>query len=341
MPVKRKELSLGQITDRIYSAINKKLNGDRDNTPHAVSASDWYIQEVYPNFVIVRKDSQTYRLAYSFGNIGDPDSFVIGDPEEVEMVWIPKRAPAEMGAMKEAVTKSEEDGDHPASHYLVVEDKSKPTTWHLRVRDASGKIDHLLMGAAYAALTVGYRGNKYQGPQAAEALKKLRGLYRSEKMPLPHSNSAKESSVFVTKGKDGKYRWVTMSSNAFRDRDGEIVSMKSLLADVENSDLTGDYGPLRWWHVSEPVPLDIGRCDFRMVLNRTLIESGTFFDDRVAMRVKEIAPALQVSLGFRHPLSEPDANGVYHNIRTFERSLLPAGRAANALTRFLVNEKGV
>ncbi len=88
-----------------------------------------------------------------------------------------------------AVTKREIDGDHPASHYLVVEDPQKPSTWHLRVRDASGKLDHNLMGAAWAALHGGYRGNRYEGPQAAEALRKLKALYASEDMETPSTRA--------------------------------------------------------------------------------------------------------------------------------------------------------
>lgn len=84
-----------------------------------------------------------------------------------------------------AATKSEVDGNHPSSHYLVVEDPEKLTTWHLRVRNVSGAVDHGLMGAAWAALHGGYRGNKYQGPNKGEALAKLKRLYASEKMPLP------------------------------------------------------------------------------------------------------------------------------------------------------------
>lgn len=83
------------------------------------------------------------------------------------------------------VTKSEGDGQHPSSHYLVVEDPQSPTTWHLRVRNVSGAIDHGLLGAAWAALHSGFRGNKYAGPNKAEALAKLKRLYASEKMPLP------------------------------------------------------------------------------------------------------------------------------------------------------------
>jgi hypothetical protein len=83
------------------------------------------------------------------------------------------------------VKKKEEDGYHPASHYLVVEDPEKPSTWHLRVRDVDGKLNHRLMGAAWAALHGGYRGNKYEGPNKREAIAKLKKLYEQEGMEPP------------------------------------------------------------------------------------------------------------------------------------------------------------
>jgi len=85
-----------------------------------------------------------------------------------------------------AITKSEGDaGEHPASHYLVVEDPEKPSTWHLRVRGSDGKPDHRLLGAAWAALHSGFRGNVYEGPDKADALAKLKKLYESEGMDMP------------------------------------------------------------------------------------------------------------------------------------------------------------
>lgn len=71
-----------------------------------------------------------------------------------------------------------------ASDYLVVEDPEKPSSWHLRVK-VGGKVNHILMGAAWAALHDGYRGNKYAGPQKEEAIKKLEALYADEKMSPP------------------------------------------------------------------------------------------------------------------------------------------------------------
>lgn len=87
-----------------------------------------------------------------------------------------------------AVTRSEADGQHPASHYLVVEDPEKPSTWHLRVRDAQGNLDHRLMGAAWAALHGGYRGNRYEGPGKQEAIRKLTRLYEQEGLDVPKAD---------------------------------------------------------------------------------------------------------------------------------------------------------
>jgi hypothetical protein len=70
------------------------------------------------------------------------------------------------------------------SDFLVVEDSEKPSTYHLQVK-RNGKPDHNLMGAAWAALHSGFRGNKYEGPDKQAALKKLKALYKSEDMPLP------------------------------------------------------------------------------------------------------------------------------------------------------------
>lgn len=72
--------------------------------------------------------------------------------------------------------------------YLVVEDRTKPSTYHLQVK-RGGTPDHRLMGAAWAALHGGYRGNAYEGPGKQEALTKLKRLYAQEKMPMPSEKS--------------------------------------------------------------------------------------------------------------------------------------------------------
>ena len=77
--------------------------------------------------------------------------------------------------------------EESSEDYLVVEDPDKKSTWHLPVKK-NGQPDHRLMGAAWAALHGGYRGNKYDGPNRAEAIKKLRSLYKSEKMDTPEES---------------------------------------------------------------------------------------------------------------------------------------------------------
>lgn len=142
-------------------------------------------------------------------------------------------------------------------------------------------------------------------------------------------------SLTVLKQADGTYRWVLISSNSFEDRDREIVSQKALEADVAWADATKEYGPLRWWHVPG---LDIGDCDFNMTYGRMLVESGTFRHWRYAEAVKERAGELGASIGFSYPHDEPDAEGVFHNIRRYERSLLPRQFASNPFTSVQVKE---
>lgn len=142
----------------------------------------------------------------------------------------------------------------------------------------------------------------------------------------------------VIRTKEGKSRWLTTSSTHFKDRDKEIVSEKALAADVERADADGDFGPLRWWHVKG---LDIGSCDFNEVRDGMLIESGTFHNEAIARAVEKEAPNLGVSIGFTHPADQPDAEGVFHDIKRYERSLLPIGSASNPYTTFSVKEKGM
>jgi len=98
---------------------------------------------------------------------------------------------ADIKAADKAVTRTEADGEHPAGHYLVVEDPETVTTWHLRVRAVNGDPDHRLMGAAWAALHGGYRGNVYEGPGKAGAIRKLTAMYSAEGMDVPKEKDEK------------------------------------------------------------------------------------------------------------------------------------------------------
>jgi hypothetical protein len=163
------------------------------------------------------------------------------------------------------------------------------------------------------------------------------------------SKAAKEATVpFVVFKSGDEYRWLAVTTNAYKDGDGEIVATAALEADAERMSETGDYGPLRWWHMGKvdyPRPLDwtsakagrgidIGTTDYATVIGRMRIEGGTIqkeFADAVMQHPQDYA----LSIGFAHPIGEP-VNGVFNQIRTFERSLLPRGRAANPFTSIQV-----
>ncbi len=134
----------------------------------------------------------------------------------------------------------------------------------------------------------------------------------------------------------GRYRWIAISSTAYRDRDNEIVSTKAL-RDAVDRNRGGELGPLRFWHVPG---LDIGETDYQELSDdgKYLIESGTIPDKMIAERVIESLKQdqWQMSIGFRHPLDEPDRNKVFNTIQIFERSIVPGGRAANPQTAFMI-----
>ena len=94
---------------------------------------------------------------------------------------------------KEHINESEDSVTPEGSQsYLIVGDPKVKSTWHLPVKHGKTP-DHNLMGAAFAALVgAGHRGNKYEGPGKQEAIRKLRALYASEKMPWPGDKDDKE-----------------------------------------------------------------------------------------------------------------------------------------------------
>jgi len=86
------------------------------------------------------------------------------------------------GMMKPSKMKSKSQ-----SGFLV---KDKDGNEHLPTH-TNGKPDHRLMGAAWAALHEGYRGNKYEGPDKEDAIKKLRKLYKDEDLTPPGEEKEK------------------------------------------------------------------------------------------------------------------------------------------------------
>lgn len=154
---------------------------------------------------------------------------------------------------------------------------------------------------------------------------------------------AAEAFVFKEQGSEN-YRWVLLSSNGYRDRDGELIETKALERDVALWELDGrPPSPLRLWHIATKEDfsegLELGVTDLRMIYDHTLIESGTFIDPEVGAAVEAAQDKLAASVGFRHSLKEPDSDKIFHAVQIFERSLLPKERASNPLTHLLVTNE--
>lgn len=260
-------------------------------------------------------------------------------------------------------TRSESDGQHPASHYLVVEDSQKPSTWHLRVRDANGEINPRLLGAAWAALHGGYRGNKYEGPQKQEAINKLRKLYAQVGKNPPTENKA-----YFHKDKAGQTWFIGIYSNNFEDREKEILSWESHLDYAKWLKKTGIKPPIIAMHLpqydsvlhlarflefglggisaeqfnAESMKLyestAIGQTELVIPMNGFVLVFGKILPNKES--VVEIIKSSNVSWGMSHgfiPVVEGD--GVIEKYRAFEFTYLPVSIAANEFTTIEIKKE--
>lgn len=189
--------------------------------------------------------------------------------------------------------------------------------------------------------------------QARAQASEERSQQIAERLRSRYGNRAAAKSLTVFKDTSGSWRWLSVTTTAFQDRDGEIISRAALKADVERRDRDGMHGPLRYWHVGMPdarntaAPwgpgADIGWCDFAALSasGLSLIESGTFKSEAIARKIAAVSDRLEMSPGFFHPAARQDAR-TYDSIRIFERSIVPswAGRASNLFTSFTTTAKG-
>lgn len=179
--------------------------------------------------------------------------------------------------------------------------------------------------------------NGWSGDEGwAWARARVRQMDTADKKAIrTHKTAPASGSTFVFKDTRGDYRWLAISSSAYEDRDGEIVSEAALRADVARTDETKEYGPLLWWHIPGA---ELGTCDFNAMYGRFLVESGTFHDSVVGERLAAKSNELGVSIGFEHLLWEPGRDGIYTWIHREERSLLLKSRASNRFTSLVVKE---
>lgn len=175
-----------------------------------------------------------------------------------------------------------------------------------------------------------------QGKAVLSAAKK--GDVRGAKDALSRARETTVKAFSVYKDSAGNDRWLSITTSAYEDSDREWISTKAIATAVAVGDLTQQRGPLRYWHVPG---MDFGDCDFQAAMgpgDRFLIESGTFRSKAAARFGRTLAErGYQMSPGFYHARNQPQA-GVFTDIVLYERSPVPAGRAANPFTRFATQE---
>lgn len=132
----------------------------------------------------------------------------------------------------------------------------------------------------------------------------------------------------------GAKRWVSVSSNAFEDREQEIFTTKALQEAVEHADKTEERGPLLVFHVREA---EVGQCDYQAIAGRMLLESGTFDNTPLGLAAvkhfESTEEEYQVSIGYQYKAGD-ELDGQYDWLRIKERSICPMGTAANPYTNF-------
>jgi len=136
----------------------------------------------------------------------------------------------------------------------------------------------------------------------------------------------------------GAWRWLSVTTNKFKDLEGEIFSEKAHQQYVAYADEHNEYPELWLWHVEGS---RMGQADFVDYCDGFVVHSGVFDDDMqdAAERLAN-TKGLAVSHGYYYEEDDKE-DGIYEWYRTFEISPLPAQRAANVWTHFLVDSKEV
>jgi len=154
------EESFDQIRMRVQGALDEKYQVNDENNPRWVWIKDMFAGSVV--FSVQGKgtgDGELFEAQYSEAD----GKVTLSDPIEVIGTYVPA---------------------NKSVRYLV------PDGEHLPYTDENGNISHRLMGAAWAALHGGYRGNKYEGPDKDKAIARLKRLYESEGMETPDASKA-------------------------------------------------------------------------------------------------------------------------------------------------------
>lgn len=143
-----------------------------------------------------------------------------------------------------------------------------------------------------------------------------------------------QKAVVLKRSADGRRYVGLITSNAYRDRDDEIVSLAALKAWVDEQWQGDAYigkSTLLFWHDGPP----IGDVLFSDLAGAFLVEVAKERDTPYAKAIFDMIERVDipwgVSQGFMYRPGEK-ATGVYRRIDKFESSILPLDMAANPFT---------
>ena len=133
------------------------------------------------------------------------------------------------------------------------------------------------------------------------------------------------------KDAQGNWRWMTITSNIWRDRDGEIIPGDAHEGAVSYAERTKDMPDLRLWHVPGS---RVGVADWVDFTHGFVLHSGSFDKgmEGAAASLAASKEPLGVSHGFYH--NKDEDSDTYPWYRDFEVSVLPLKKAANQWTEF-------
>lgn len=254
-----------------------------------------------------------------------------------------------------APIKRERGMDFPARDYAFVPDPVRPATWQVRVAETPGKVTAAQLARAAAQLSAsGFAGRRAPIPDRVRAVvaRRIRAEYRKLGMaenqipnsvkgrpPLAGSGERPASNFMLWKDSEGRYRWLAIYSNNYKDRDEppEIISEQSHKAFVALVDAgLVDYPELWHWHVPGTA---WGKADMLDYVDGFALAAGYVYPGHE----KEAESLLgREDLGVSHGmpystiLRDPDDPGVIRFHITREISELPHWAAANPLTDFVV-----
>lgn len=139
-----------------------------------------------------------------------------------------------------------------------------------------------------------------------------------------------EGRTFAIKGADGIARWVAIWTNAYQDKQGEVIRDSAHREYVDAVEKGFPLPTLRLWHVPGA---DIGKAEMVDYDAPFMLAVGTYDRPEYAERLKSLGP-LKCSHRLRYRYSDKSSDGSFWRYRTDEITVLPAGAEANPLTGF-------